>query len=87
MPTHRVPDLIVPDFFSLAIMDWANAHNVPLVIYSAVALGHIGGYGDTWALPDTLLGSSVAEHQHVRCSAIVHGWPLHTLLKTATHPD
>jgi hypothetical protein len=84
--TCRVPDLLVLDIFSVALMDWASAHNVPFVIYHAGLLGVIGGYADTFALPDSFLGYPIAEHQtvslgyrpkHLSClMAVCSAWQL-----------
>jgi hypothetical protein len=39
---------------------------VPFVVYHAGLLGVIGGYADTFALPDSFAGYTIAEHQTVR---------------------
>lgn len=55
------PDLMIVDFFSAPIIDWATNNNVKFVILYGSPLGFFAGYGDCPACPSTIYAQSNEE--------------------------
>ena len=58
----KTPDVMVSSMFSDCAVDVAKKYDIPTGIMFASPLGHLFGYEDHVAAPDSFLWSSVAQH-------------------------